>query len=807
MNVLGRSPYGSSILQDDGSVTFLPPELVTDSSLPPPLDAAGAGQFDTPVPDIARDAVAADLQSGAIKPPTQPGLAVDPNAIQMDGEDITADGLPPDPAWLTEGLGGASATPIADPNAVNPDDIEMGDEAAAGGVEPTSAPAGESSGEPWDPYVAQADAELARGALAGQAAQLQNDITTRRDAEDAKMNAARMEAQQKIIDRQVDMAKSIATAVNEQATFEMNKPEPSISRQVRSVISLALGAIGVALERKGNVNPVLAILEKKAEAEATLRARKYQQLKDDTANQMGEYDGLAKMSTSVDAYWDKQKALNLDMFGREMERQAAATGAQDTMLKAQVEAAKIYQLRDKSIQDAMEKMTESERKAAQLQLDAWKTQQDAKTADYNAKTARSNAYTNTLQLNQQDKQFNRTFEAAERQRGIENGLAAEKMRLEALKAGQTDAAADRVAHDVKENLDSRQMPPQLVVTVETDPKTGERVPVETWEPLRNARAPKVDAFGRPVLGPDGKQIVDESEWLAPTAKVRDQLAAKHGAARDLTRLLDDIVNIVEDEGWSSDTLKSTAWLKAKQAWSEAAVKYKGPEFANLGVIAGADMDLIGGALGTKDPTQMRSNMAGVKQARANVVKSVNSAFRSEGNYTGKPIDFPNPGALAKADQTRAQKLAKGVASTDRSGTSPDVGLGTRRDLWADRGGDFPGNPTPGNPKPSNLLTGREADNILALTVQANSKNPELARDARAALVELAKRKDIGTGVIEMMSTEGVDVSALSPEIAELVRGTKAWGDLHGGSVDENVDRNLGLGGVERRAVLRGSKGR
>ena len=127
----GGDPYGVTVLQPDGNALFLPPGFGPESEAASLRDQ----QSGSPVPDLARDAVAADINAGAIPLPSAPGAAPTAGEIDMEAEDIggTAPGsIDPTTGRLLSATGLAPPSAgIADPFANDVDAISGADAATA----------------------------------------------------------------------------------------------------------------------------------------------------------------------------------------------------------------------------------------------------------------------------------------------------------------------------------------------------------------------------------------------------------------------------------------------------------------------------------------------------------------------------------------------------------------------------------------------------------------------------------------------------------------------------------------------------
>lgn len=119
---------------------------------------------------------------------------------------------------------------------------------------------------------------------------------------------------------------------------------------------------------------------------------------------------------------------------------------------------------------------------------------------------------------------------------------------------------------------------------------------------------------------DGKPILFRNEAVA-------EKIGKAKAATDMAASLVDSLKVLrDDEGFSSNTIKSDRWRQMQADYASLQLEIKNT--AELGVLAGPDMDIIGKALGTNDPTEFRDITAGLEAARKNLVNKLNYTIRS-----------------------------------------------------------------------------------------------------------------------------------------------------------------------------------
>ncbi len=142
---------------------------------------------------------------------------------------------------------------------------------------------------------------------------------------------------------------------------------------------------------------------------------------------------------------------------------------------------------------------------------------------------------------------------------------------------------------------------------------------------------EVDESGAPAMKYDVLRQADGSPFTVGTKEEAILFRKKKAAVDTITSLMDETIKMVKENGWESDFVQSPAWQKMKANWSTIMVKQK--DFQDLGAITESDAKLIGGLMGAKDPTQLRSPIVGMEKAFDNTVGQFNKDMRSI-QYTG-----------------------------------------------------------------------------------------------------------------------------------------------------------------------------
>lgn len=124
-----------------------------------------------------------------------------------------------------------------------------------------------------------------------------------------------------------------------------------------------------------------------------------------------------------------------------------------------------------------------------------------------------------------------------------------------------------------------------------------------------------------LKGKAGKPVLFRSSESA------EKVAESQGATTQAAQLIDRLILARQEHGWSSDLVKSDEWRQMQADFAKLKLTLKDTD--KLGVLAGPDMGLIEGALGTSDPTEARDPTAGLKTARDNLVNQFNARAKAQ----------------------------------------------------------------------------------------------------------------------------------------------------------------------------------
>lgn len=707
--VVGKTPYAEIVEQDDGTVRAFPPGLFGEP--PPP-----------PVPAAADPAIAPPLAAPSFAPPVPPPVPAPPVAPAEAVAPAVGPGPTPAPAAApVVEPAAAPAPPIAAPP-VEVDAVSGADSSSVAPVPPTEPYTPEGAADaplvapPVDPEQEAIDRAAAAGALAANQADERAAQMQEASARIAEIEALRAEAAARVADHRATVQAEADRAVDDYVSFDL-KPEDKISGA--NLMALIFGGIGnVLMGQGGAANPVLGILERKADQRARDRADRYKQLADRVGARGAQSDTLAAMAKDQDTYYQLAKAGELENLARQIEATAAGYDSERERMKAADVVAQIRAQGDAARAAAADAEHKRQIEAAKLQLD----QQRAETDRYQALTARKAVGAQYARIGEDRRQFNLSRQDTIEQRDRAHALDLAKLDLEIQKASaegrQKDVSALREEREAKAQDAARQIG-VFPVTLKDDQG---KVIGAGWEELKNK---------------------DGTAFRAPDSKRAQELSTKGAAVNESVALLDRLTRAREKYGWSSDLFKSDEWREMAADFGRLILVAK--DEAGLGALAGPDVEVLTKAFGTTDPSELRDPGAGLTRARLNMVQSFNASLRANG-YTGDPFDIPDvssKGGLQKAaENSEAERIAKDITKTARN----DVGATLAKPLFNSQAREAGVN--------VHELSPKMAARVEPLLTLAQSGDPS----AQASLVQLmSQNKYVGPALKVLVVRRGIDL--------------------------------------------------
>ncbi len=150
---------------------------------------------------------------------------------------------------------------------------------------------------------------------------------------------------------------------------------------------------------------------------------------------------------------------------------------------------------------------------------------------------------------------------------------------------------------------------------------------------------------------------DGSVWIPTGGEASvDKLRNVKAASETLIGIIDEVQRMGPE--YLSDTANSKKLQEMKANWAAAKLEVK--DVKQLGVLAGPDMDLIDQYLGTPDPTRWKDSVAGIAQARKNIVRGTNTLMQAHGlDGEWAPPDLGGLAKPADDEGTRSFEELKG----------------------------------------------------------------------------------------------------------------------------------------------------
>lgn len=713
--VLNSGPGGDTVLQDDGSIITLPPGAGGQFGPPPEAPVPGMGA--PPLVDAAGNLPPGPQGPAPALPAVPPAAALPPSA----GVSSAAGQPAPVPAPIP--------APPASP--VHPDS----------GAQPAGRP---SPALPPMPDLKSADpfeAEAAAATMAGEAAiaKSQAEDATYAAAKERQLrlqsaeDARRAQADEQ---RQVLLQKADA-ATQAYADAKITEPRPGSVQ----ILAMILGGIGTAMAKESR-NPVIDQWER-------MKAENVRQQEADRAK-LGELADRAGAGLDRHVAWakDSEARFHQTMAGeyQVLENDLRATAAKYGGPVAQANAlkaiAEVGQRKQEHLGQVAEREWNHQNAEARLALDQLQTTESIRASRASTAQGWSRIDLDKKQFAEGVRQADRAFGEGARQFDATLEVRKKELEADAYKAAQSGNVAQ--AKMLQERADRMH---------------------ELGVP---AIVPTIGADGTPEYGTIKRK--DGTDATFRGKEEAKEVRTKMEASEKISKIADNLINLIADKGWSSDTLRSAEWQQAKSDFASLGLAQK--DLQHLGVLAGPDMGLIHSLFGGEDPTAVRDIIPGLRRMKANMGIEVTAAVRKHSDYDGPPIVFPENtrfGDLEKTKNTPEQDLVR-RAQAGRLDPMAAVTGGTERlrRNQAQAGGVF-----------GDLAEGRRIDQypsadaeaaIVGLAAAALQQKPgaidglrALARDPnpviRQAVAEIAykNRLDLGEGApVRAADYEAID---------------------------------------------------
>lgn len=165
-----------------------------------------------------------------------------------------------------------------------------------------------------------------------------------------------------------------------------------------------------------------------------------------------------------------------------------------------------------------------------------------------------------------------------------------------------------------------------------------------------------DLTGSPVKNKDGTSFLARSPESA--IEIAKQAAATYGIATLASQLEDGY------KKHGSEFTKTEAYRQLQSTHAQMQIELK--EAFKLGVLAGPDLELINRAIGTSDPTELRSYTKALRGLADNSVGRLETRMKADG-FTGR-LNVPTASSMTAAEDTEYRPMFDTVASREEKGT-------------------------------------------------------------------------------------------------------------------------------------------
>lgn len=392
-------------------------------------------------------------------------------------------------------------------------------------------------------------------------------------------------------------------------------------------------ALGAALSGLGNVfnktsgpNPALQIAMQNIEQDVADQEKARARLGEGSAALKGSLDYASQIASNA-------AAARLAAVGMTAQRQARDWDAIAAKMKPGENQAKVAQA-------AVElRVAGTQQLGEALKLQHGDDLQNRQLAQSDAASRRS-AYVTMRGQTLDKERDDRAFAANQGQRTFENEIKRQDQVLEGQKVGAAAKAAaasggikPELAFQMQKDLDSRTPPPMMKIE----------------------RAPNGN-----IVGTKPMEMVqhDGKPYIFPSEKVGEELRKKLAVTQRYIDTSDTLEQLRGDAG--SELFKTGAARKMLVEFRTLQLSDK--DRFGLGVLAGEDMKMLDGAIGTSDPTEFRDFVEALRQSRSRAVTDLNTDWQKQGNYTGEPFEFENMNGAASGTESEAVKNATASAT-------------------------------------------------------------------------------------------------------------------------------------------------
>lgn len=601
---------------------------------------------------------------------------------------------------------------------------------------------------------------------------------------EAAQQIARQEAEAAARARALEVARQKAEHHIAQIEEQANKPVDrslglGIGKSILLALSLVASGLGSALKGQGDKNPALDILMRNIDqhvADQWARKKELWGQVDRIAKGMGEMgDQAAVRQKLLDSY----KTSVLMKASKEMERIAKDLPVAKRAAALQLAA------------DTRTKAVERRRTDAD-NLVKWSIERDkmAEAARHNLeaeKVARSNAAQGWGRLRLDRDQFDKANDHW--QKDYELRKAKNDADIKAAERAGNGSALAQAKHD-RDMLDREigGLVPEVKMGADGKPLIEDGMPVVGYQP---------------IMEPDPDKPGQMRKWVpnGSTAAI-EGFRTTRAQSLKVMQATDRLVQLIKDNGWEPDFLKSDAFLKEHALYAKVILEAK--DKYHLGSLQGSgeggELALMKKFVGTTDPTslaRMGDPTAGLREMRAGIERDLYVDMTGLG-YGGPPVKVPEDNDYGERERVQNTPAAGLAAQAEgRLASAPGVDLvttQTTQDQWNERGptgfgGKYTGPGARGIPSPeaadaiykaADLASGRVDGDpavgkaTLRKIIQSEQHDPVWRLAARLAFendIDLGVTGEHGVGAYFNPKAYATARASGSPEIMRTLYGT------------------------------------
>jgi hypothetical protein len=529
-----------------------------------------------------------------------------------------------------------------------------------------------------------------------------------RNAAIGNIERAREEQRAKDAEEQAKLEAKLAGAVEEQANYKVDSHRRwnnlTTGQKALTGLGMIMSGLGMALKHQGEQkNPAIAMYESAVAQDVQDQMAERDRLGDKAKAAGTAADRFRSISSDKVAQYNLQMASEMERAARDLEAQSQKFGAEQTKANAAIGAAQFRERKAEYLGGAMDRERQRKMEERRLGLEGGRLALDKQRFSLDI-----------AQFGEQNRRFDKQME-----------LEGQKMALDAARldaAGQKDqAAAMRAAAKEQRELAIGGVP-----TVSGVGKDGR--PIVRFEPLRNA---------------------DGSIFQAPDSTAAREIREQKEATDVVTHFIDETIRLIEENGGSSDVLKSDVWQKIQS--NKGMIQNKLRIAYKMGALDKGALQQMEVLLGGANPTSFVYDATpGMRQARTQVVESFNSTLGANGYDSRYEIpEFTSAGIHEQVKNTPEGDLLKTAEKRDRRGVGEFAGM----DAQMQAIGDITQGVDPGVARGQAEVPPEARQAILGLVSAAKVGSPEarkalsiLARDPNPAVRQMAITSAAATGI-------------------------------------------------------------